>query len=114
MGPGAQNNQRAELNGILQALQAIPITQDAIIESDSTYAIMCVTEWYRKWYFESWRRFEGQKPENMDLLEPTVRLKEKRDAVGTKTLFRWVKGHAGNPGNEAADKLAGKGAKYVP
>ena len=113
LGPGPQTNQRAELKGVLKVLQILPVTQNVLIESDSTYAIMCVTEWYPKWELKSWQKFEGKKYNNMDLIKRTVQLLEKRDAIGTKTYFRWVKGHSGNPGNEAADKLAGEGARYV-
>jgi hypothetical protein len=48
LGEGPQTNQRAELTGILKALQIVPVTQNLLIETDSMYAIMCVTEWHKQ------------------------------------------------------------------
>lgn len=112
LGSGPQTNQRAELKAVLKALQTIPTTQNLLIETDSTYTILCVTEWYYKWEWKSWRKVKGEPLKNLELIKPSVRLLEQRKAIGSATYFRWVKGHAGNPGNEAADKLAGAGARY--
>lgn len=113
MGPGPQTNQRAELKAVLKALQTIPITQNLLIETDSTYAIMSVTEWYYKWEWKSWRKGKGAPFKNIDLIKPSVGHLERREAIGSATYFRWVKGHTDNPGNEAADKLAVAGARYA-
>ncbi len=45
---------------------------------------------------------------NSDLTRATVARLRMRAA---HTLFHWVKGHSGHPGNEAADKLAAAGAE---
>ncbi|KAG9191374.1 ribonuclease HI [Alternaria panax] len=90
--------------------RSYPFDQNALCESDSAYALVCVTEWYFLWEFKSWKKPQGIKFENLDLIEPILKLLEQRRRHGAQTLFRWVKGYTGDPGNEAADKLAGKGA----
>ena len=94
LGPGSQTNQRAELKAVLKALQTIPITQNLLIETDSTYAIICVTEWYYKWEWKSWRKAKGEPLKKKELIKPSVRQLEQREAIGSATYFRWVKGHA--------------------
>lgn len=108
--PGeVQTNQRAELTAILRALQTIPSTQGVLIWSDSMYAIKCVTEWFVKWETNGWKTHKGP-VQNRDLVEMVLKEIRKREALGTKTVIKWVKGHESNRGNVAADGLAVKGA----
>lgn len=48
--------------------------------------------------------------ENKDLVEAILSKIEERTELRVKTLFEWVKGHATDPGNQAADRLAVNGA----
>jgi len=48
--------------------------------------------------------------ENKDLIEPIVKQVNERAERGVETRFLWTKGHAGNEGNEAADRLAVAGS----
>ncbi len=104
-----QTNQRAELTAILRALQIVPKTQHVEIKTDSKYSISCVTEWYRAWVKNGWKTRQGD-VQNQDLVKGIRALIDARDRAGTQTAFRWVKGHADDAGNIAADQLAVQGA----
>ncbi|KAL4960168.1 uncharacterized protein BDV14DRAFT_183233 [Aspergillus stella-maris] len=51
--------------------------------------------------------------ENRDLVENILSKIEERTELKVKTLFEWVKGHATDPGNRAADQLAVNGAQQA-
>ncbi|RYP14983.1 hypothetical protein DL765_005980 [Monosporascus sp. GIB2] len=104
-----QTNQRAELTAILRAVEGVSIDQSIRIYSDSKYSISCVTDWYRNWEKNNWKTKEGP-VKNKDLIEAIRAKIEERNAAGAKTLFDWVKGHANDAGNVAADALAVSGA----
>lgn len=79
--------------------------------TDSQYSINCATVWARSWERRGWKTTGGEDVKNRDLVEGIrARMKEREDA-GAETAFEWVKGHASNAGNEAADRLAVAGAK---
>ncbi|GKT57396.1 RNase H domain protein [Colletotrichum tofieldiae] len=106
-----QTNQRAELTAILRAFQLSPLTQPMQIMTDSQYSIKCVTEWYKNWEKNDWRTSTANEVKNKDLVQAVREEIAKREAAGTRTIFTWVKGHANNPGNVAADGLAVAGAR---
>ncbi|KAI1418150.1 RnaseH-domain-containing protein [Hypoxylon sp. FL1857] len=105
-----QTNQRAELTAILRALQKVPVGEKIRIFSDSKYSISCVTEWYVNWQKNGWKTQSGP-VKNKDLIEAIRAKIDERTKAGTKTYFQWVKGHAADAGNVAADDLAVRGAK---
>lgn len=82
-----------------------------LIHTDSKYSIQCLTDWFIKWEKNGWKSSTGRPVENKDLVEPIlVRIRE-RDACRAKTSFKWIKGHANDPGNVAADCLAVQGSR---
>lgn len=107
-----QTNQRAELTAILRALQAVSVDQDVRIISDSKYSISCVTQWYTNWERNGWKT-QGKDVKNRDLIEAIRAKIQDRDDSGTQTMFQWVKGHADDIGNIAADRLAVMGARMM-
>lgn len=102
---GATNgtNQIGELCAVLEALRAHPGSEDLVIETDSQYAINCSTKWVQGWKRNGWKNSQKKPVKNADLIRAID------DEIGRRTgsvRFVWVKGHAGNAGNEKVDELA--------
>jgi ribonuclease HI len=106
-----QTNQRAELTGILRALELVPPTQNLEIITDSNYGINCISVWYENWTKRGWVTSTGGPVVNRDLVEKIREKIDERDGKGTKTLFTWVKGHSEDEGNIGADLLAVQGSR---
>ena len=94
----------------MRALDTIPKDRDVTIVTDSRYAIDCVTLWYVNWRKNGWKTSAGKAVENKDLVETILARIEERGSLQTQTIFEWIKGHANQPGNVEADKLAVSGA----
>ena len=102
---GATNgtNQIGELCAVLEALRAHPGAEPLLIESDSQYAINCSTKWVKGWKRNGWRNAQKKPVKNVELIKAIDAEIAKREGP---VDFRWVKGHAGNAGNELVDELA--------
>ena len=99
-GAAHTTNQRMELQAVLEALRSFdePLT----IVSDSTYVVHCFRDrWWVKWKANGWKNSKKEPVANTDLWMPLVELVQERQPV-----FRWVKGHSGNPMNDLVDRLA--------
>jgi ribonuclease HI len=96
---GRTTNNAMELTAIAAALRAHPDV-DVVIESDSQYAINCVT-WAHGWAKRGWVTKDNKPVANRALVEEIVRLSH-----GRRVDYRWVRGHDGHAGNERADMLA--------
>lgn len=59
---------------------------------------------------KNWKTSTGKDVENQDLIKEIRKLIEERERLEIGTVFTWIKGHAADPGNEAADRLAVAGA----
>ncbi|QYT03943.1 RNase H domain-containing protein [Trichoderma simmonsii] len=105
-----QTNQRAELMAMQRALEIAPLEQHVQIHSDSQYSIKCVTEWAVGWKRKNWLTANGEKVKNQDIIRAVLDKIDERNKAGGRTYFQWVKGHATNVGNIAADRLAVRGA----
>ncbi|KAH7411842.1 ribonuclease H-like domain-containing protein [Phaeosphaeria sp. MPI-PUGE-AT-0046c] len=108
---GRQTNQRAELTAVARALDHVPIDRSVLIHTDSNYSIKCLTEWFQKWETNNWKSSSGKDVENRDLVEPIIARIRERELCRAKTDFQWIKGHANDPGNTAADLLAVQGSR---
>ena len=101
-------NNRMELMAAIQGLEALKEPCTVTLFTDSVYVRSGITEWIKNWKLKGWRTADKKPVKNADLWQ-------RLDAAGQphKVDWRWVKGHAGDPGNEAADALANKGVAQV-
>lgn len=102
---GATNgtNQIGELCAVLEALRAHPGSEPLVIETDSQYAINCSTKWVHGWKRNGWKNSQKKPVKNAALIKAIDAELSKRAG---SVKFVWVKGHAGNAGNEKVDELA--------
>ena len=96
-------NNRMEMTAALVALEKLQGCGTPIdIFSDSRYLVNGITQgWARKWRNNGWCKADGGAVLNIDLWQRLLLL---LDALDVR--WHWVKGHAGNEGNERCDKLA--------
>lgn len=106
--PGeVQTNNRAELTAAIRAIQLAPRDVPLTIHTDSQYTIETVTNWITNWRRRNWHTASGADVQNRDLIR---RLDKEINDRPVKPVLKYVKGHAGNYGNEMADRLAVHGA----
>jgi ribonuclease HI len=95
-------NNRMELMACIVGLASLKKGSSVTLFSDSKYVVDGITKgWAVRWQANGWMRTKKEKAINPDLWEKLLVLCEKHDVQ-----FRWVKGHAGNQGNERCDQLA--------
>jgi ribonuclease HI len=95
-------NNRMEISAVIIGLESIGKPSQVTIYSDSKYVVDAMTRgWVQNWASMDWVRKGGKRVPNADLWKRLLSLVEKLDLT-----FKWVKGHAGDPGNERADKLS--------
>lgn len=100
-GEPATTNNRMEIQAAVAALASLRRPGHRIlIHSDSQYLIKAASEWLPGWKARGWRRKEGEL-KNVDLLQELDRL-----LALHQVAWKWVKGHAGDQGNERVDQLA--------
>ena len=106
--PETTNNQM-EMQAALEALKYLKDKDEAIkLYTDSNYLRQGITDWIHKWKLNNWRTAAKKPVANRDLWIEISDLNEKMNVE-----WNWVKGHAGDPGNERADQLANMGAENV-
>lgn len=105
-------NNRGELSAIIKILEATQDTEhDLNILADSQYAINSITKWMTGWKKKGWKKSDGKPVINRDLMMQLDELMTAAQQTGRSITFKWVKGHAGHPLNEAADARANAAAK---
>jgi ribonuclease HI len=101
-------NNRMELTAAIQALAALKRRSTVLLHTDSQYVCQGVTNWIHGWKQRGWRTADKKPVKNVELWQRLDELNRQHDVT-----WRWVKGHAGDPGNERADALANRGVDSV-
>jgi ribonuclease HI len=94
-------NNRMELMAAIQALEALNRPSRVLLYTDSTYLLNGITKWVAGWQRNGWRTSARKPVKNEDLWRRLVAA-----INGHEVSWLWVKGHAGDEGNERADALA--------
>jgi ribonuclease HI len=101
--PDTTNN-RMELTAAIEALNALKGRTQVTLYTDSKYVMDGIREWMPNWKKRGWKTAAKKPVKNQDLWQALDAAVERHDID-----WKWVKGHAGNPGNEEADELANRG-----
>lgn len=107
-GESMTTNNRMELTAVIRALEALKRTCDVQIYTDSVYVQKGMTEWIEGWKARGWRTADKKPVKNDDLWQQLDVLAQQHAIE-----WLWVKGHAGDAGNERADALANQGVAEV-
>ena len=103
-------NNRMEMMAVIQALQALKRPCKVNMYVDSQYVLKGINEWLPGWKARGWRTASKEPVKNVELWQQLDSLVHSGEH---DIIWHWVKGHAGDPGNERADLLANKGAASV-
>ena len=94
-------NNRMELTAVIRALEHYDEAKEIEVFTDSKYVMQGITEWIKNWKTNHWKTSQKKDVKNKDLWVLLDTVSAKHDIK-----WNWVKGHAGDYGNEIADKLA--------
>jgi ribonuclease HI len=98
-------NNRMELTAVIEALNALKRPCAVALSTDSRYVMDGLTKWIHGWRKNGWKTASKQPVKNAELWQALVEATARH-----KISWQWVKGHAGHPENERADRLASDAA----
>jgi ribonuclease HI len=98
-------NNRMEMMAAIEALNALTRPCRVTLSTDSRYVMDGLTKWIHGWQHNGWQTADKKPVKNADLWQALL------DAAQPHRIdWVWVKGHAGHPENERADRLASDAA----
>jgi len=97
-------NNRMELRAVIEGLLALKRSCEVVVYTDSQYVQKGISEWIKGWKARGWLTADRKPVKNADLWRDLESAAERHQVT-----WHWVKGHAGHPGNERADRLANRG-----
>ena len=103
-GEQVTTNNRMELMGAIMALEVLREPCRIVLHTDSQYVMKGITEWMPAWKRKNWKTADGKPVKNVDLWQRLDAARARHEVE-----WRWVRGHAGDTGNELADQLANQG-----
>ena len=98
-------NNRMELMAAIKALEALKAPCRVTLSTDSRYVMDGLTKWIHGWQRNGWRTADKKPVKNAELWQALLAA-----AKPHRIEWTWVKGHAGHPDNERADRLASDAA----
>lgn len=101
-------NNRMEMKAVIEALGALNRPCEVTLSTDSRYVMDGLTKWVIGWQKNGWRTADKKAVKNADLWQAMLAA-----AKPHRITWQWVKGHAGHPENERADRLASDAALAV-
>ncbi|HJO63876.1 MAG TPA: ribonuclease HI [Sphingomonas sanguinis] len=105
-GEALTTNNRMELMAAIEALNALKRPCAVTLSTDSRYVMDGLTKWIHGWKRNGWRTADKKPVKNAELWQALLAAAERHQIE-----WKWVKGHAGHPDNERADKLASDAAE---
>jgi ribonuclease HI len=105
-GEMATTNNRMELMAVIQGLTELKRSCTVTIHTDSQYVMKGMTEWLANWKRRGWVTADKKPVKNAELWRMLDEQVSRH-----RVSWRWVRGHAGDPGNERADQLANQGVE---
>lgn len=103
-GEPVTTNNRMELLAVIEGLRALKRPCEVVIHTDSQYVMKGMTEWLANWKRRGWVTADKKPVKNVELWQALD-----EQVARHQVSWRWVRGHAGDPGNERADALANLG-----
>jgi ribonuclease HI len=107
-------NNRMEMAATIRALAMIEEgdKRPILLYTDSSYVIKGITQWIFGWRSRGWKSAEGKDVANRELWEELLRqvMRLKPSIIE----WKYVRGHAGYPGNERCDEIAVSFSKGKP
>jgi ribonuclease HI len=100
-GEAETTNNRMELTAAIRALESLKRPMRVRIHTDSQYLQRGIREWLPRWKARGWRTADRKPVANRDLWERLDELARRH-----RIEWVWLRGHAGDPLNERADRLA--------
>ncbi|HEU0067155.1 MAG TPA: ribonuclease HI [Sphingomonas sp.] len=104
-GEALTTNNRMELTAAIEGLNALTRPCAVTLSTDSRYVMDGLTKWVAGWKRNGWRTADKKPVKNAELWLALIGAVERH-----KVDWKWVKGHAGHPDNERADRLASDAA----
>ncbi|HWI85444.1 MAG TPA: ribonuclease HI [Sphingomonas sp.] len=98
-------NNRMEMTAAIRALEALKRPCRVVLSTDSRYVMDGLTKWLAGWQRNGWKTASRQPVKNADLWQELIAA-----SAPHRIRWQWVKGHAGHPENERADRLASDAA----
>ena len=97
-------NNIMELTAVIESLNLLKFKSKVVVTTDSAYVKNGITTWIHNWKLRGWKTASKKPVKNKELWMKLDTLSSKHDI-----LWKWVKGHSGNPDNDRADFLANQG-----